>query len=208
MLRCRSQREAPAPRKGRCTLLIRSVRASGAEHARSLPGDDLIRDSIGSFTHAISIARPPCDVWPWLAQMGAGRAGWYSYDRVDNGGQPSAREIRTELQHIGIATLMPALPGLTDGFIVVALEPGRALTLGWPLPGGGLSVTWTFLIEQQAGGARLIVRVRGARGYRSFGLPPWLSSIVIRFVHFVMERKQLIGIARRAEAGSIAGTLH
>jgi hypothetical protein len=177
-----------------------SIRASAAECARSLPGDDLIRDSIGSFTHAISIPRPPADVWPWLVQMGAGRAGWYSYDRLDNGGRPSAREIRTELQHVGVGTLMPALPGLTDGFVVVALEPGRMLTLGWPKPdGGGLLVTWTFLIEEQGAGTRLIVRVRGARGYRSFGMPPWLSNLVIPFVHFIMERKQLIGIAQRAE---------
>jgi hypothetical protein len=98
---------------------------------------------------------------------------------------------------------MPALPGLTDGFVVVGIEPGRTLTLGWPKPGGGLMVTWTFLIEEQNGGTRLIARARGARGYRSFGLPERLSGMVIPLVHFVMERRQLIGIARRAEAASV-----
>jgi hypothetical protein len=72
-------------------VFTQSVRATAAERVRPLPGDDLIRDRIGSLTHAVSIARPPRDVWPWLAQMGAGRAGWYSYDRLDNGGRQSER---------------------------------------------------------------------------------------------------------------------
>jgi hypothetical protein len=46
----------------------------------------------------------------------------------------------------------------------------------------------------------LIVRATGARGYRAFGLPPALSVHVVRVMHFIMERKQLLGIARRAEA--------
>jgi hypothetical protein len=190
---------APAEERSRA-LFTQTVRATAAERIRPLPGDDLIHDAMGSLTHAVSIARPPRDVWPWLAQMGAGRAGWYSYDRLDNGGRPSANGIHAELQHIGVGTLMPALPGQNDGFVVVGLEPGQALTLGWPKPGGGLMVTWTFVIEEQNHGTRLIVRARGARGYRSFGLPERLSGIVIPFVHFVMQRKQLIGIARRAEA--------
>jgi hypothetical protein len=50
----------------------RTVRASRAERTRALPGDELIAGSAGSFTHAITIRRPPRDVWPWLAQMRAG----------------------------------------------------------------------------------------------------------------------------------------
>jgi len=54
-----------------------SVRASRLERTRALPGDGLICDPIASLTHAITIQRAPQDVWPWLAQMGAGsRAGW------------------------------------------------------------------------------------------------------------------------------------
>jgi hypothetical protein len=50
-----------------------------------LTGDELIMLSIGTLTHAITIRRSPGDVWPWLVQMGAGRAGWHSYDFLDNG---------------------------------------------------------------------------------------------------------------------------
>ncbi|MFZ0860214.1 MAG: hypothetical protein WAN18_06000, partial [Candidatus Sulfotelmatobacter sp.] len=69
------------------------VRATPSEVARTLPGDDLIPQPIGSVNHAITIRRPPRDVWPWLAQMGSGRAGWYAYDFIDNGGRPSAERI-------------------------------------------------------------------------------------------------------------------
>lgn len=46
------------------------------------------------------------------------------------------------------------------------------------------------------------MRARGGDRYRFHGLPPWLSKPIVRFVHFVMERKQLLEIARRVEATS------
>jgi hypothetical protein len=62
---------------------FRRIRASKAEHARRLPGDDLITRPMGSLTHALTIRCSREDLWPWLAQMGAGRGGWYSYDFLD-----------------------------------------------------------------------------------------------------------------------------
>ena len=169
--------------------------------ARVLPGDERIPQAIDTLTHGVTIRRAPRDVWPWLVQMGAGsRAGWYSYDWLDNGRQPSATRIVPELQHPAIGTVFPALPGVTDGFIVLAIEPERVLTLGWPAPDGTLEVTWTFVLEEAAPGVtRLLVRARGGPGYRFHGLPLLLTRLVVRVVHFVMQRKQLLGIARRAE---------
>jgi hypothetical protein len=103
------------------------------------------------------------------------------------------------LQDISIGTVFPALPGTTDGFVVQSFEPHRWLTLGWPNSGGEPLVTWTFMLEARApDSTRLIVRARGGRGYRLHGLPSWASLPIVRLVHFVMERKQLLGIARRA----------
>jgi hypothetical protein len=133
--------------------------------------------------------------------MGAGRAGWYSYDFLDNGRSASADYIRPDLQDIGVGTVMPALPGAQDGLVVARVEPGCFLTLGWTGPKGGYLTTWTFVLEpREPDSTRLIVRARAAQGYRLFGLPTWLSTIPARVVHFVMERKQLLGIARRAES--------
>ncbi len=187
-------------------MLGTSVRATSEERARALPGDDLISSAIGSLTHAISIGAPAEEVWPWLAQMGAGRAGWYSYDALDNGGHRSAERILPEYQQIGVGTLMPALPRVLDGFKVLALDPPRCLVIGWGSAGGGQMTTWAFVLEPAAGGAtRLIVRARGAPGYRLFGMPPGLSKRLVRFVHWVMQRRQLRGIKRRVERSRARG---
>jgi len=179
----------------------RSVRASRVEHERVFPGDERITHAIDSLTHGVTIRRPVADVWPWVAQMGAGtRAGWYSYDVLDNGGQPSATRIVPELQQPVIGTLFPALPGTTEGFKVLAVEPERALILGWPAADGSTEVTWTFVLEEIAPASmRLLVRARAGPGYRFRNLPLVLTRVVARAVHFVMQRRQLLGIAARAE---------
>jgi hypothetical protein len=184
----------------------RSVRANRTERRGPLPGDDLIAQPLATLTHAITIRRPPDEVWPWLIQMGAGsRAGWYSYDFLDNGGQPSAANLIPELQDIAIGTVFPALPGVTEGFSLLALEPRRSLILGWSSPSGTPLVTWTFVLKDQTDqSTRLIVRARGGQGYRFRGLPSWLSKPIARLVHFVMQREQLLGIARRVESSSEA----
>ena len=78
-------------------------------------------------THGISVAEPPGRVWPWIVQMGAGRGGWYSYDRIDNGGRPSAERILPEHQHLEVGDIVPGLPDRTDVFVVGAVEPDHHL---------------------------------------------------------------------------------
>jgi hypothetical protein len=132
-------------------------------------------------------------------------AGWYSYDFVDNGRRKSAERIVPEWQRIAIGTLFPALPGATDGFVVVGFEPARFLVLGWPAPDGTFLSTWTLALEEEVPNrTRLITRARGAAGYPYFGLPEWLGRPLVRLVHFVMQRKQLLGIASRVEHRSAA----
>jgi hypothetical protein len=185
-------------------MMWRSVRAEETERHRRLPGDEFIPSPLAEVTHAVTIRSDRQAVWPWLIQMGAGnRAGWYSYDFLDNGGHPSARQVIPELQRIGIGTIFPALPGATGAFTVLAFEPERSLILGWwgdckPI------VTWAFVLDSRADGTtRLIVRARGAHGYRFHRLPSWLSKPIGRLVHFVMERKQLLEIARRVESSPL-----
>ena len=167
-----------------------------------MPGDGDIPSPLASLTHGITILGPPAAVWPWLVQMGAGsRAGWYSYDALDNGRTPSATRIVPELQDVEVGTVFPAMPGVREGFVVRAIDPGRSLVLAWPEPDGTPMVTWAFALhEETPATTRLLVRVRGRRDYRFRGLPTWLSAPVVRIVHFVMERRQLLGIAARVEA--------
>jgi hypothetical protein len=163
----------------------------------------LIPTPIGSLTHAITIYRSARDVWPWLVQMGAGsRAGWYSYDFIDNGRRRSADRIVSDLQTLELGALFPAAPGATDGFHVLTFETAHYLVIGWrPKPEDAPLMTWAFVLEERPDrSSRLIVRARGGGNYPFYGLPAWIGLPLVRAAHFIMERKQLLGIAARAEA--------
>jgi len=196
-IRRKAERAATATTRARS----RTVRATSAERFQLLPGDDLIAEPLASLTHAITIDRPARDVWPWLSQMGAGsRAGWYSYDVLDNGRQRSEERIVPELQHLTRGMVFPALPGVTDCFTLLAFEPGRYLILGWR-PNDTLVMTWAFVLnEVTRSSCRLVVRAREGAGYHFHALPRWLTAAIGPVVHFIMQRKQLLGIKRRAES--------
>jgi len=139
------------------------IRATPLEETQTLPGDDPIPQPLGSMNHAITIHRPPHDVWPWLAQMGSGRAGWCAYELIDNRGQPSAEIILSNYQKIGVGGVLPALPGATELFLVAQCELEHSLVLFWRLCSGKHQTTWAFVLEQsQPGQTRLIVRGRVA----------------------------------------------
>jgi hypothetical protein len=190
----------------RIDVVGRSIRASQTERTRTLPGDDIIANPIGSITDAITIRRPPHDVWPWLVQMGAGRAGWYSYDFIDNGRRPSSDRILPEFQMIAIGALLPAVLRATDAFVVTAYEAGRSLLLSWkPEPNGVPITTWSFVLEEpEPGCTRLIERGRVRSPYRPYGLPEWLAKRLAQLAHAVMVRKHLLGIAQRAETRALS----
>jgi hypothetical protein len=185
----------------------RSVRATPFERTGALAGDGWIAEPVDSLTHAITINASRRAVWPWLAQMGAGRrAGWYSYDFLDNGGTTSATHILPELQRLAVGDVFPAVPGATDGFRLLDFAMDRYLVLGWVAADDAPPiVTWVFeLRDVDPHTTRLIVRARAGHEYPYYGLPPWLGRHVLPVIHFVMERKQLLGIAARAEAAPAA----
>ena len=97
-----------------------------ADKEKVLPGDDLVPEAQAIDTRRIDIDAPPEAVWPWLVQMGYGRAGWYSYDELDTN-HPSADRIVPELQQLAIGDIVPTHPG--GGFEVKVMEPGEALVL-------------------------------------------------------------------------------
>src|SRR6266568_4978128 len=65
--------------------------ATDEEVARAMSGDEFVKTPTFNATRGVTINAPPEEIFPWLVQMGVTRAGWYSYDLLDNLGKPSAR---------------------------------------------------------------------------------------------------------------------
>src|SRR4051812_25812383 len=104
---------------------LRSLGATRAEVRATLPGDEVLPDATGASTMAITIDAAPSAVWPWLVQMGCDCAGFYSWDRLDNGGRPSAAEIRPEWQSLVVGDRILSTPRGDWWFVVERLEPER-----------------------------------------------------------------------------------
>jgi len=199
------------------TVYLRAVRpwlltwgATADEALDPLPGDDLVNGSYQT-THAISIARPAEQVWPWLVQMGYERGGWYSYDGLeraigigDFADGASAQRLLPDLEPLSLGDTVGLSPN--GGFTVVALEPAQHLVLRIPmdpLTGGPASSrsrvvldwTWAFVLRPAPHGCRLVIRVRGHLR------PRWLavSLPLLDPVHLIMERKMLRTIKQRVE---------
>jgi hypothetical protein len=205
-------------------MLNASYKASNEEQLQPMAADSIVPNPIYAETRAVTIHAPVERVWPWLAQMGSGRAGWYAYDWIDNGNHPSATTILPEYQHIAAGDVLPALPGMNDVFLITVVEPPCRLVLTVPDATSGSRVSWEFLLKSiDRENTRLIVRGRVA--------PHWLAAVpqsssapggdqifiervysllarlprpimlaAAGFGHGLMHTRQLHGIKIRAEA--------
>jgi hypothetical protein len=170
--------------------------ATTAEGASAMAGDGLVTHPHFAPTRAITIDAPPAEVWPWIVQMGYGRAGWYSYDHLDNRGRPSAEVIRPELQDVAIGEVI-SMSGRDDdrtAFRVVMITPDRHIV--WAKP----DATWAWQLTPTGdGGTRLVTRVRARyQGWTAlFGVP------LMELGDFPMMRRCLLGIKRRVQRREI-----
>jgi hypothetical protein len=193
--------------------------ATAEEAITPLAGDDLVPDAAYVTTRAATIQVPPGAVWPWLVQMGQGRAGFYTYDRLEQmigAAISSADLIVPELQQLAVGDTIPLSP--VGGPKVAFLDPGGALVLfetmdlrtGQSIPSlpptrWAMDWTWSFTLRPTpAGATQLLVRTRAA--YRPRALLGLALPVLLEPAHFVMERGMLLGIKRRAETGSIVPT--
>ena len=199
-----------------CTVLARRRHlrwgATDAEVREALPGDELLPRADLTATRAITVRAPAELVWPWIAQLGQGRGGFYTYDRLENlvgCDIHSAEDIVPEWQQIEVGHEVALAPDMN--LAVAAVVPGQALVLHGGVPMGDRSspydFTWAFvLVEQPDGTTRLVVRERYAYD-RS-----WVALLVepVEAVSFLMSQKMLRGIRDRAErlAASSAASSH
>lgn len=184
--------------------------ATDEEVLSSFPGSELIPNGKRSSTMAATIDAPPSRVWPWLVQMGYRRAGWYSWDRLDNFGRRSAAELHPEWQNIKVGDILagPDASEMEKAWEVAALEPERLLVLRatidlrgrrfdprGPRPSSYSDSTWSFWLKDLPGGkTRLIVS-----GYWQTE-PRWLlriaSPLAYDWTHWIMQTRQFSNLKR------------
>lgn len=194
-----------------------SANAAPAARALALPGDDLVSDPEWSSDFTTTIRGRPSDVWPWLVQLGYGRAGWYTWYRFDNGDVASADIIVPALQRLAVGDIIPDGPRTSDGYgvwRVRILERDHAMVLTsrrHPVSGREVEVapyiesSWAFTLRPlDDGGTMLHVRVRaklhpGAQSRLALRLAFRLSSLAVS----VFENTLLDGIKRRVEGAHL-----
>ena len=167
------------------------------EITAKLPGDELLADAGLVTTRAVTVDAPPEAVWPWLAQMGSGRGGAYSYDWIENLlglNMHSASEILPEYQDIKAGDALP-LGSRGPTMEVKFLDRPRALAFR----SSDRNWAWIFaLLPQEDGSTRLVSRNR----IGALALPPagrLFYRLLMEPGSLVMERKMLLGIKERAE---------
>jgi len=188
--------------------------ATDEEVAEPYPGAELVPDGQRAATMAVTIDAPPDQVWPWLVQMGWDRGGWYSWDRLDNAGRPSARDVHPEWQDLALGDYIKAWQpgtGPRDAWEVAALEPNRFLGLRGltdlhgrnldptqPRPSAYLEGLWGFLLNELPGErTRLVIG-----GYQALR-PRWLERFVIYWIYipvvWVMQARTLSVLKQNIE---------
>jgi len=171
--------------------------ATPEEATRSLPYDDLVPNPTWNSTRAVTVEATPEQIWPWLVQVGWGRAGWYAYDWVDNGGKPSSWEIMPEHQHLEIGTKFPMSP-FTAMYCRAFEEPRwMLLRMGKDDGTGDIGSFLYYLdpIDQQH--TRLMIRMRDK--YRWLNPPILAMQLAVDVFDIFFQWKHLLGVKDRAE---------
>lgn len=184
--------------------------ATPDEVAADMAGDELVPFARMTSTRAITIAAPPEEVWRWLVQIGQGRGGFYSYDRLPNliGCRiHSTDRIEADLQQIAIGDQIRLAPGRAPSYRVARIDPPRGLALVGADPDTGRpgptpsrpdepGFTWQWSLRPLHDGThtRLVARQR-----YSFPRRQSLLWHVVEPIDFVMEHRMLLGLQTRAE---------
>ncbi|WP_338837321.1 hypothetical protein [Gordonia polyisoprenivorans] len=130
----------------------RRLGATAAEAQAALPGDDLLPGAQVQNDRACTIAAPPSAVWPWIAQLGQNKAGFYSFEGLENlvGCQiTGADRIHPEWQDVAVGDRFTLHPDVA--LRVAEVQPGHALVVssqGADAPGDmDFETTWVFCLK-------------------------------------------------------------
>jgi hypothetical protein len=184
--------------------------ATEAESTMALPGDGVVPNPLHRSTRAVTIDAPVEDVWPWIAQLGQDRGGFYSYSWIENmmlADIHSAKTIHPDWLVRSEGQLLPLTsPNYPLGLVkrkersvgphILRFEPNQVMVLeGWG----------SFVLQPLAGGkTRFLVRDPTKPMSRP-GKLLWL--VFFEPGHFAMEREMMKGIRARAEGTSGSGSV-
>jgi hypothetical protein len=172
--------------------------ATDAEVAAPMLGDEVVPGCQYACTRAVTVAAPPEAVWPWLVQVGFGKAGFYSNDLLDNVGHPSADHVLEEFQHPDVGDWVPMFNKVNEvtAFRMVVIEP--PVHLLWVKPDS----TWEWQLTEVDGQTRLVTRLRILYEWRRKPLGALASLVLNEHGDFAMMRRMLLTLKRRAETAS------
>jgi hypothetical protein len=175
---------------------------------RAYPGDELVGVPRWAWTHGIEIDGPAAEVWPWVAQIGADRGGFYSYQWLEDLAGchlRNAETIHTEwaIREGRSLLLHPDMPALR----VESIAPGKWFVAHAPLDETAraagkpwAAVSWLFFVESlDHGRCRLISRYRCACS-DDLRTRLQLGETLVEPIGFAMDRRMLKGIKERAES--------
>ena len=187
--------------------------ATPVEAGAELPGDHLVPDADVVATRGITVHAAPERVWPWLAQLGQGRGGFYSYDRLENlmgcDIHSSANVVEAWQQvapgdefrlHPDVALRIAQVDPPWSLVVRGGVAPDGRATLDDPA--APYDFTWSFVTRMDGdGGTRLVVRER--YGCRTWWARPMVE--VVSVASWVMTQRMLRGIRDRAQGGTAPG---
>ena len=167
--------------------------ATSEEIDSAVVGDNLCLDATLTATRSITITAAPEHVFPWIRQMGFGRAGWYSYDWLDNLGRKSATTIHDEWQTVVAGDKVPSGP---ISFTAAIVDAPRHFvleikSLGKKSP--KLHFTLAYELRDDPQGTRLVTRMR-SRIKLPFGSV--IEKVILGPGDGIMLRRQLLTIKK------------
>jgi hypothetical protein len=171
--------------------------ATPSEIARALPGDELALQPSFDATRAITIDAPPEQIWPWVVQIGYGRAGFYGYDILENIASPTGLRSATTI----LPALQNPLPGeplplsAAGGLVFSTVEPPNVLIWTGPDDTGG-QFLW-FLEPTGDGQTRLISRIRWSHHWTQPGV--LAMDMFTEIADHIAVREVLLGVKGRVE---------
>ncbi len=178
--------------------------------ARPLPGDEIVPTPQWGWTHGVEIDAPPDAVWPWVAQIGADRGGFYSYQWLENLAGCRVRNAERvhpewQVRPGGAIVLHPAIPAMP----IAAVERGRFFVAHTPAPADAaaagmppVAASWLFLVEPLGPGrSRFVSRYRVACADTAWTRLAFGPALV-EPIGVEMDRRMLLGVKARAERTS------